>query len=216
MYIIALSPLRARFARMVRAVTAGFAFAAGRASDIRASSAAFCLAAFAAGSAGGILFSRLVPGGEAPFLPDASLLEVYISAYCNGSLLRWTAGELMWPVFVFLGGFSVIGLWLIPLAAVFRGFVTALAAALLARTSADAGLGSVWLLWGPTAVFSVPCFLTLASAALTEARKLRERALGGNGPRPYGLRYGLLVLIMTAIMTLSSILKYWIAQGFTP
>ena len=214
MYIIAVSPVRARFARLVRAVSVRLNAAVGRATDIRFSSAVLCLVAFAAGSAGGLFFSRLVSGVDAAVRSGDSFLQVYISACCNESMLPLAALEMVWPVLVFLCGFSVIGVLLIPAAAALRGFTAAFAAACFSGSLAGEGLWRIWLLLGPTAALSAPCFLTLSSASLTESRKLRSRALFGAAVRPYGARYWLLCLILALLILLSVLLKSKLAVCF--
>ncbi len=165
-----------------------------------------CAAAFVCGSAAGTFLSAgLRPDGWA-----GEAVSGYFAALENGGAVTDLAAVYWWlakyHVLAFLLGFSMLGVPGIPALSFARGFSLSFTMALLVRSYAANGAIAGALLFGAAALFSVPLYFLIASAALEASLELTRRGLllaPPNGPgiytRPYFLKTITVFLLLAMI-----------------
>ena len=140
-------------------------------------------------------------------------------------VLRTLALYLRYPVLAFWGGFSALGLALIPCAAAAFGFFLSFAVCCFAATFGGAGILLALALMGIRCAVTLPCFLLLAGPALERSGEAALAALG-RGRRDRRnikgdwLRFGAAILILLAGLCADGLLSPWLLEaalaGITP
>lgn len=149
--------------------------------------ACFC----GAGVAGCLAVSGIGADGASSL---GSYLSCYLSLVTAGEAAApsvWSAGwELCrWPLLAFLLGFTALGAAALPAVFCVRGFLLGYAAAAFVRVFGNLGLLLAFVVFGMTALASVPVLfcvgcasfrsaLELASGAMTERRAIPLERLG--------------------------------------
>lgn len=167
-----------------------------------------CGAAFLIGSVLGTIFSSGAEGSEA--LGD--FLTGYFRALDAGTAAGDLASVFWWlskyHLIVFLLGFSILGVVFIPLFVLLRGFSLSFSMAVLVRTlSADGAIAGT-LLFGLSALLSVPIFFLLAIHAMSASIELTRSGLLLIAPAGYGIysrRYFLRFVLALILLVLLAI-----------
>ena len=133
-------------------------------------------------------------------------------------ILRTAALYLRYPVLAFLGGFSALGLALIPCAAAAFGFFLSFAVCCFAATFGGAGILLALALMGIRCAVTLPCFFLVAGPALRRSGEMALAALGKGrwdrrGIRDDWFRFGAAILMLLAGLCVDGLLSPWLLKA---
>jgi len=127
---------------------------------------------FLVGSVFGSIFAQTISG--ALFLPDAYISEKYNEIGFAVSFVIFIGFHFI----SFLMGTSFLGVTLIPLLTVFRGFFLSFASASIIMAYPSDGIIMALIKIGIPAAFSIPCFFAISSEAFISSRSLLRMCSG--------------------------------------
>lgn len=164
---------------------------------------ALCCGSFALGGAGGFAFAAWLGLG-------ADYLAGYALGFSAG--VQVSFGEvfwnvLRWPLFVWVLGFTALGLWMTPMMFALRGFFLCFGVACLSGC-AHGGLLLAFALFGLDALVMLPVFFFLGVRSWTQAAGQRGRlwTRPGEMPPAFWLKSALALL---CVLCCSGV-EYWL------
>jgi len=125
----------------------------------------------------------------------------------------WIAGRD--HLLVLFLGFSLLGVFCLPILSAVRGFYLSFSIAVFVRAFGTGGLPVALSLFGVSAVITVPCFFILVSQAFTATSELGRGVLGMGKPH-IGTLYGRGYVLRTALCFLGILAAVLLELYVTP
>lgn len=163
---------------------------------------ALCCGAFALGAAVGFALSA--------WLGAAGSLDGYALGFSTG--VRVSFGEvfwngLRWPLFVWVLGFTALGVWITPIMFALRGFFLCFGVACLSGC-AQGGLLLAFVLFGLDALVTLPVFFLLGVGSFKRSAGQRERLW--TSPRQMPLPFWLKSTLALGCLLCCCGIEYWL------
>lgn len=163
---------------------------------------ALCCGAFALGAAVGFALSA--------WLGTAGSLDGYALGFSTG--VQVSFGEvfwngLRWPLFVWILGFTALGVWITPIMFALRGFFLCFGVACLSGC-AQGGLLLAFVLFGLDALVTLPVFFLLGVGSFKRSAGQRERLW--TSPRQMPLPFWLKSALAFGCLLCCCGIEYWL------
>ena len=170
-----------------------------------------CGALFCAGCVVGTLLSVCLPNG--------SVIYKDIMSYLSISTGDMAADFSFLPVFFnifkfhflsFVFGFSILGVFSIPMLSALRGFALAFSVSAFMRILGSAGIPLTLCVFGIEAFISIPCFFVLSTQSFSTSRILFGSVFlqsGRTGPSPYNKQFFKRLFVCFIIIVLLSFVE---------
>ena len=142
-----------------------------------------CLLAFACGVIIGSFSAAAIDTAETHALQLR--ISGYVSQIADGTYTAPGFLSVFWSIsryhllVVFLG-FSLLGVFALPIVAGVRGFYLSFSIAALIRAFGTGGFPLAFALFGASAIIAIPCFFVLATQAFSKSANLGKGVLGAN------------------------------------
>lgn len=175
---------------------------------------------FALGALGGVALAGWL--SERGSLALQTWMSGYALTFSTAGGLRVSFWEALWdaarwPVFLWLLGYTSLGLWMVPVALGLRGFLLSFCVAGLAG-SVRGGLTLAFLLFGLGNMVTLPVCFFLAVQSWEQASALRGRLFARPGGRSGG--YWRKSLLALGAVILGALVEFWLLppllEGLAP
>lgn len=152
-----------------------------------------CGALFLCGCIAGTLSSGFIadPDGLGPTLTDYLMLAEPGAARGSGFLSAFLDAS-KYHLLSICFGFSLLGVFFLPAMSAVRGFFFCFSASTLVRFYGGSGVLLALVLFGLTALVSIPCYFALSCQSFTTSLHLLRNTFGGKmamPPNPFGISF---------------------------